>query len=197
MKGKGPQIIGLMATELNLTAPAMVWQAQRDESVALACEFGLLVGSLGKIAKDMALLTQFEVAELIDVQAGSAPAQDLAAARMVVLVAAQRVPQRVASMLAGMGQEHERGLSNWQAGLAEWPAMLASTQSATRAIVLLLSGLKVDRQRMRDNLESQRSLLSSRQAAAWYRPELVEHAAGLARAELQLLSEMHKSASGQ
>ena len=56
----------LMAQDLSLRTPVASWHAQRDEWVALGCELGLLAGSLGKIAKDIALMSQFEVAEVAE-----------------------------------------------------------------------------------------------------------------------------------
>ena len=42
-------------------------------------------------------------------------------ASMVAIAASQRVPQRVAALLAVMPQEHERAAGAWQAELAAWP----------------------------------------------------------------------------
>ena len=56
----------MMADDLGLTRPAACWHNQRDEWVALGCELGLLAGSLGKIARDVVLMSQFEVAELAE-----------------------------------------------------------------------------------------------------------------------------------
>ena len=51
----GPEVVSLMATDLGLRAPGFAWHTQRDEWVALACELGLLLGSLGKITGDISL----------------------------------------------------------------------------------------------------------------------------------------------
>jgi hypothetical protein len=55
-----------MAADLKLKALHLPWHTQRDEWVALGCELGLLVGSLGKIAKDISLMGQYEVGELAE-----------------------------------------------------------------------------------------------------------------------------------
>ena len=47
MQGKGAQVTALMARDLGLGQPIASWHNQRDEWVALGCELGLLVGSLG------------------------------------------------------------------------------------------------------------------------------------------------------
>ncbi|MFS2056217.1 lyase family protein, partial [Variovorax sp. CT11-76] len=65
----GPQagaVRARMAKELGLADPGATWHTQRDEWVALGCELGLLTGSLGKIAVDVSLLGQYEVAEVAE-----------------------------------------------------------------------------------------------------------------------------------
>ena len=148
-----------MATDLGLRAPGFAWHTQRDEWVALACELGLLVGSLGKIARDISLLGPHEVGELPEPAepdcGGSSvmPHKHNAMACMVALAAAQRAPQRVAALLATLPQEHGRALGNWQAELAEWPGLLISAHGSARAMAQALPGLKVDTRRMRANLD--------------------------------------------
>ena len=69
-----------------------------------------MVGSLGKIAGDIALLGQYEVAEVAEPsepgRGGSSamPHKRNPVASMVALAAAQRAPQRVAALLAAMPQ---------------------------------------------------------------------------------------------
>ena len=73
---------------------------------------GLLAGSLGKIAKDLVLISQFGVAEVAEavepgrVGPATMPYKHNPVACMVVIAAAQRAPQRVAVLLAAMQQEH-------------------------------------------------------------------------------------------
>src|SRR5262249_40649558 len=56
----------LLAEELGLRPAEMPWHAHRDRLVEVAATLGLLVGSLGKMARDIALLTQSEVAEVAE-----------------------------------------------------------------------------------------------------------------------------------
>ncbi len=194
MGSKGPQIIEHMALDLQLKAPAFAWHTQRDEWLALGCELGLLVGSLGKIAKDIALMGQYEVAEVAEPsepgRGGSSamPHKRNPVAAMVTLAAAQRAPQRIAAMLAAMPQEHERALGNWQAELAEWPGLLMSAHGAARAMAQALPGLQVDTKRMLANLETLRAVLPQDAADEWFSPALAGHAAELARAQAGALA---------
>ena len=189
MKGKGPQITAVMAADLKLKAAAFPWHTQRDEWVALGCELGLLVGSLGKIAKDISLMGQYEVGELAEPtepgRGGSSamPHQRNPVACMVALAASARAPQRVAALLATMPQEHERALGNWQAELAEWPGLLMSAHGSVRAMAQALPGLQVDTKRMRANLDTLRAELPAEAADEWFTPELAKQAGGLAHAQ--------------
>jgi 3-carboxy-cis,cis-muconate cycloisomerase len=189
MNGKGPQIMAHMAADLKLKPSAFAWHTQRDEWVALGCELGLLVGSLGKIAKDISLMGQYEVGELAEPaepgRGGSSamPHKRNPVACMVALAAAQRAPQRVAALLATMAQEHERALGNWQAELAEWPGLLMSAHGSVRAMAQALPGLQVDTQRMSANLEALRSVLPADAADEWFNLALARHASTLAHAQ--------------
>ena len=130
MKGKGARVSALTAQDLGLTLVPMSWHTQRDEWVALGCELGLLTGSLGKIAKDIVLMSQFEVGEVMEaVEPGrggppNMPHKHNPVASMVAIAASQSVPQRVAALLAVMPQEHGRTAGAWQAELAEWPQLV-------------------------------------------------------------------------
>lgn len=195
----GPQLVALMAAELQLKAPAFAWHTQRDEWVALGCELGLLVGSLGKIAKDLALMSQHEVAELGEPLAGgradpstSLPHEHQQLDCMVALAASARTPQRVAALLAAMPQEHERALGNWQAELAEWPALLMSAHGAARAMAHALTTLRVDTQRMRANLDALRAGLAPKVADEWFSPRLTQQAAELTRTQMLALAALRQ-----
>ncbi|RYX91387.1 MAG: 3-carboxy-cis,cis-muconate cycloisomerase [Comamonadaceae bacterium] len=193
LQGKGPQVIADMAAELQLKAPAFEWHTHRDEWLALGCELGLLTGSLGKMARDISLMGQYEVAEVAEpAEAGrggssAMPHKRNPVACMVALAAAQRAPQRVAGLLAAMPQEHERALGNWQAELAEWPGLVMSAHGSARAMALALPGLQVDTKRMRGNLDALRAVLPQEAADEWFNPELALHSSQLANAQADAL----------
>jgi 3-carboxy-cis,cis-muconate cycloisomerase len=199
MRALGPQVIAHMADDLQLKAPLATWHTQRDEWVALGCELGLMVGSLGKIAKDISLMGQYEVNEVAEPsEAGRGGSSAMAHKRnpvacMVALAAAQRAPQRVAALLATMPQEHERALGNWQAELAEWPGLLMSAHGSVRAMAQALPGLQVDTARMLANLQALRAVLPAEAAEEWFSPALALQAAELTRAQLRALQESSPS----
>jgi 3-carboxy-cis,cis-muconate cycloisomerase len=172
MGDKGAAVAQHMAADLQLSWPQGAWHTQRDEVVTLACQVGVLCGALGKVAKDISLMSQAEVGELNepsgDGRGGSSamPHKRNPVACMVALAAALRAPQRVAALLAAMVQEHERGLGNWQAELAETAGLYLSAHGAVKALAdAALAGLEVHPQRMRANIDSLRGLVFAEAAA--------------------------------
>ena len=193
MKGQGAAVRQRMAKELGLGDPGATWHTQRDEWVALGCELGLVTGSLGKIAVDIALLGQYEVGEVAEPsepgRGGSSamPHKRNPVASMVAIAAAHRAPQRVAALLGAMPQQHERALGAWQAELAEWPQLLMSAHGSVRAMAGALPGLQVDAARMRANIDRLRAELPRDAADEWFDPALAHNAGQTALAEVKAL----------
>ncbi|UVH59849.1 3-carboxy-cis,cis-muconate cycloisomerase [Variovorax paradoxus] len=193
MKGQGAAVRKRMAKELGLGDPGATWHTQRDEWVALGCELGLITGSLGKIAVDIALLGQYEVVEVAEPsepgRGGSSamPHKRNPVASMVAIAAAHRAPQRVAALLGAMPQQHERALGAWQAELAEWPQLLMSAHGSVRAMAGALPGLQVDAARMRANIDRLRAELPRDAADEWFDPALAHNAGQTALAEVKAL----------
>jgi 3-carboxy-cis,cis-muconate cycloisomerase len=193
MQGHGAQVSAWVADELGLAAPFAPWHTQRDEWVALCCELGLMTGSLGKLGKDIALLSQFEVAEVAEpYESGRGGSSDMEhkrnpVASMVALAAAQRVPQRVAAMLTTMPQEHERALGAWQAEMAECSQLFVAAQAAVRAMAGVLPGLQVDTQRMAHNIAQVARGQTGATSARWFDTALAGQAGVQARSYRQAL----------
>lgn len=156
---QGLAVADAVADELGLQAPDIPWHAQRDRVAEVATVLGLLVGTLGKLARDLALLAQSEVAEARepgDPQRGGSstmPQKRNPVGAAVALAAAQRVPALVATLLAAMPQEHERGLGGWQAEWETLPEMFLLAAGALRRMREAMEGLEVDTERMRANLD--------------------------------------------
>ena len=173
MGERGPAVVANAARRLGLAAPLAAWHTQRDEWVRLGLEVAVLSGSLGKIAADLALMAQGEVGELAEPSGGgrgassAMPHKRNPVSSMIALAAATRTPQRAAALLAAMGQQHERGLGNWQAELAEWPALFISAHGALAALAEAFSGLQVDAGRMRANIDALHGLVFAEAASIW------------------------------
>jgi 3-carboxy-cis,cis-muconate cycloisomerase len=173
MGERGPAVVARMAQALGLKTPAATWHTQRDEWVRLGLEVALLTGSLGKIAADLALMAQGEVGELAEPSGGgrggssAMPHKRNPVSSMIALAAARRTPQHAAALLACMDQQHERGLGNWQAELAEWPQLFLSAHGALGALNEAFAGLAVDHERMLANIHALHGLVFAEAASSY------------------------------
>jgi 3-carboxy-cis,cis-muconate cycloisomerase len=157
--------VSLLAEELQLRPAEMPWHAHRDRLVEVAVTLGLLVGSLGKMARDIALMTQSEIAEVAEPSApgrggsSSMPQKRNPVGCATVLAAATRIPALVSVLLSAMTQEHERGLGGWQAEWETVPEVFLLTSGALSQMRQVMTGLRVDSERMRANLDATRGLI--------------------------------------
>ena len=130
-----------------------------------AAALGLLVGTLGKMARDISLLMQTEVAEAFEPagqgRGGSStmPHKRNPIACAVALAAATRVPNLVATLLAAMPQEQERGLGGWHAEWETLPEIFLLASGALHHMADAIAGLTLDTERMRANIEATRGLV--------------------------------------
>jgi 3-carboxy-cis,cis-muconate cycloisomerase len=148
-----------MGAELGLTVPEAPWHAQRDRLAEVAASLAVLVGSCGKIARDITLLMQTEIAEAFEPAApgrgGSStmPQKRNPVAATMALAAATIVPNLAATLFSAQVGEHERATGAWQAEWSTFPALLLVVSGAVRAIAEIAEGLDVDAERMRCNLD--------------------------------------------
>jgi 3-carboxy-cis,cis-muconate cycloisomerase len=162
---RGLDVAAALAADLGLALPAVPWHGARDRIAEAAALLGLLVGTLGKIARDVSLCMQTEVAELFEPtgegRGGSStmPHKRNPMASATILAAAARAPGLVATGLGAMVQEHERAVGGWQAEWASLPELCRLAGGALRQCNEMLGGLQVDAARMRANLEATRGLI--------------------------------------
>lgn len=184
--------------------PSASWHTQRDTIVEFATVMGILTGSLAKMANDVTLLMQTEVAEVLEGKAvgkgGSStmPHKRNPVTTTAILANANRVPNLVATMLSAMPQEHERSAGRWH---SEWDVLndiMQLTAGAVERSLELLDNLEVDAQRMRQNLELTNGLIYAETVSLALAPklgkanahELVEKACAVAVSEHKHLKEV-------
>ncbi len=164
-----------VAAALGAAAP---WHTARIGPQALAAELGILCSTLGKIARDVALLMQTEVAEVFEPSApGKGGSSTLPHKRnpvqtVAIIAIATRTPGLVATMLAAGLQEHERGVGGWHAEWAVMRELLALAGAATLHLQTLLEGLEVDPGRMRANLDLTQGLVMAERVTFALAPSL-------------------------
>ena len=163
--GRGPQIAKLLAEELSLPLPRIPWHAQRERIAAAATTVGLLSGTLAKIAGDLALYMQTEVAELSEPpstgRGGSStmPHKQNPVASAAILASGARVPALVGTVLAGMAGEYQHSLGAWQSEWETVPEIVRLTAGQTHQLAALLPRLTVNTERMRANLDLTHGLI--------------------------------------
>jgi 3-carboxy-cis,cis-muconate cycloisomerase len=155
--GRGEAIGRRVATALGL-APGVPWHARRVGIAAIAAALGIIIGALGKFARDISLLAQNAVGEarepLIEGRGGSSA---MAHKRnptgcQVALSAALRAPGLVAGILAGLPAEAERGLGGWQAEGPALAELFILAAGAAHAMADVAEGLDIDEDAIARNL---------------------------------------------
>ena len=153
-----------MASELGLVDPGLPWHTDRGRVVELGHALARTAGSLAKMALDVALLSQAEVAEVAEPAPGGSstlPQKRNPVGSALVRACARGVAGQALVLTAALEQEQERAAGAWQ---SEWPALgeaLRFTAGATAGMAAVLEGLAVDERRMRANLDAGGGLVMS------------------------------------
>ena len=149
-----------LAAELGLEYPDAPWHTHRDRLAALVCACGVVTGSLGKMARDISLLMQTEIAEASEPagegRGGSStmPQKRNPIGCALTLAAATRVPGLAAAFLAAMVQEQERAIGGWQSEWSTVAEVIQATGLAAASMAEVTEGLTVHQERMRQNIEA-------------------------------------------
>ena len=160
--GFGPELQRGVLERLGLSAPDTSWLTARDRVAELVTLLALVTGTLAKIGKEVYNLQRPEIGELSE-----APAEGVVGSitmpqkrnpeRSEHLATLARVVRAAAGLaLEGMVGEHERDGAAWK---TEWALLPQACGAAAVALGLaadLVAGLRVDEQRMRENVDAQR-----------------------------------------
>ncbi|RXH24960.1 3-carboxy-cis,cis-muconate cycloisomerase [Bradyrhizobium nanningense] len=162
---KGLAVAQRLARELDLPLPEAPWHTHRDRIAEAASYLAILAGSCGKIARDVSLLMQTDVAEAFEPagegRGGSStmPHKRNPVAAASALGAATMAPQLAATIFAAQVQDHERSAGPWHAEWPTLPQLMLVTSGTLAAIVDIAEGLDVDTARMRSNLDATHGLI--------------------------------------
>jgi 3-carboxy-cis,cis-muconate cycloisomerase len=172
----GPRVAALLAEELGLALPVLPWHTSRLRLLELSAALAGAAAALGKIARDVTLLAQSEVAEVHEGPGGASggsgdsgnspkrggssamPHKQNPVAAIAILGCTKRVPGLLATVAAAAEQELQRAAGAWH---AEWEPMadlLRLTGSAASWAAEMLGGLAVDPARMSANLAAANGL---------------------------------------
>jgi 3-carboxy-cis,cis-muconate cycloisomerase len=178
MEGRGLQVQERLAETLGLEIPVKPWHAQRDRLATLASVYGVLSGNLGKIARDISLLSQTEIAEVMEPpgegKGGSSamPNKLNPVGCISILANVARTAPLVSTMLTAMVQDHERATGLWH---AEWETitdLVQLTGGALSRAVEIIPGLVIDESQMLINMNLTGGLIFSENVATALSPSM-------------------------
>jgi 3-carboxy-cis,cis-muconate cycloisomerase len=177
----GPRVAALLAGELGLPLPVLPWHTDRLRIVEVAASCAGAAAVLGKIARDVTLLAQSEVAEVREGESGvreggpevaevregdgpgagarrggssAMPHKRNPVAAIAILGCTRQVPGLLATLTAAAEQEHQRAAGAWHSEWEPFSGLLRLTGSAASWGAELLAGLTADPARMRANVDA-------------------------------------------
>lgn len=165
----GLAVTEALGRELDLPVPPLPWHTDRTRVAALAGPLAALAGALGKVARDVELLAQNEVAEVATGSGGGSsamPHKRNPVQAVAVVACALRTPGPVATLHAAMLHEHERAAGAWHAEWEPFSELLRVVGAATAWAAEMLEGLQVDAARMRANLDAAGDLVMAESIVA-------------------------------
>ena len=166
----GPQAMEIARRTLGLLGlgyASVPWHSSRDNIGEVASGFSLLMTTLGKMANEVFQLQKTEIGELREPGPGKAMASStmphkqnpVICQRVVVL--SRHVRYLAGTIVESMAHEHERDARClWTEWLAI-PQLCIYTGCGLRYVLDVMSGLKVNADRMLKNLYLQKSLITS------------------------------------
>ena len=156
----GMAVRAALAAELDLAEPQMSWHSERSRFVEIATALGAASAVFAKIATDIMLMMQPEVAEAFEpAAAGRGGSSTMPHKRNPVGAIAIRANHRriaglVATMLMAAEAEHERGAGGWGAEWRTIADLFTLTGGSAEHLAEMLTGLELDPVRMRANLDN-------------------------------------------
>ena len=163
----GLRVQELLCQKLGLGVPPISWHTARDGVAEVATVLGLLVGTLGKIAQEVALLQKTETAELEEgYQPGRGGSSTMPQKRNpiaceAIIGIAKIVRQDVALALDVMAPDHERATGPWHAEWEVVPELFVLSHGALSHSIGLLENLVIRPDRMARNLAFSEGLIAS------------------------------------
>lgn len=169
LDASGPRVAALLAAELGLAVPVLPWHTDRLRALDVAAALARCCAALGKIARDVTLLSQSEVGEVTVGSAGGSstmPHKRNAVPAVAVLACTRQAPGLLGTLAANAEHEYQRAAGAWHAEWEPFTALLRLTGSAAAWSAGLIAGLVVDAARMTANLASAKGLPLAEHVAA-------------------------------
>ncbi len=164
---QGLEVQTLLMVELDLGQPVIAWHTARDSIAEIGQFLALLTASCAKLALDVRLMMQTEVAEAFEpFQTGRGASSTMPQKRNPVAgnfvhACAALVRQQASVLCEAMVQDHERATGPFQMEWAAVPEIFCLAAGALAHTAGLAQGLVIDPVRMRANLDMTGGLVLS------------------------------------
>ena len=189
----GARVKALLADELGLPDPPLPWHTERLRVIDVGAAMARVTAALSKVARDVTLLAQTEVAEVTEgmqeasgaegdrAEGASAPRRGGSSAMpnknnpvaaVAILGCAKQVPGLLATLVASAEQEHQRAAGAWHAEWQPFTDILRLAGSAAAWGSDLLGNLHVDGAKMAANLAAAGGLPMAERVTAVLRSAL-------------------------
>jgi len=158
--GAGPEGLATRAAfaeELGLRDPEITWHVARDGLVEIVQTLAAIGGSLGKIAWDVMMMASSEIGEVSEPfvpgrgASSTMPQKRNPISSELMFAAARLLRDKASSMLDAMMQDFERATGPWHLEWATLPEAFLLLSSSLYQAEFMLTGLKVDVDKMRTN----------------------------------------------
>ena len=191
----GIRVKAMLADELQLADPPVPWHTERLRIIDVGAAMARVTAALSKIARDVTLLAQTEVAEVAEGGGGpdgggrsggaaprrggssAMPNKSNPVAAVAILGCAKQAPGLLATLVASAEQEHQRAAGAWHAEWQPFGQLLQIAASAASWGGELLANLEVDTGKMAANLTAAGGLPLAERVSA-----LLRNAIGAAEA---------------
>jgi 3-carboxy-cis,cis-muconate cycloisomerase len=174
----GVEVQRALLEELGLGVPVIAWHTARDGLAEYVCLLGLLAGTVGKIANEVVALQKTETLELEEPWAtgrgrsSTMPHKRNPMTSQAIVANTKLVRGLVPVMLDLMVQEHERDMRPWLAERGVIPEASVLLGGALESLVGVVSGLVVNADRMRENLDATRGFIVSEEVMMQLAPRI-------------------------
>jgi 3-carboxy-cis,cis-muconate cycloisomerase len=157
---EGQAVRKALAAQLKLNEPDVTWHAQRSRLFDIATTLAGLSGAAAKVATDVLLLMQTEVGEVFEPavsgKGGSStmPHKRNPVGSIAIRANHQRISALLSTIALSLAAEHERAAGGWAAEWETTRELFELAAGSTERLRDMLSGIEIDPQRMRDNLDA-------------------------------------------
>ncbi len=179
----GLRVRARMCEILGLKTPPISWHSARDTLAEVVSVLGLVAGTLGKMASEVAILQRNEIAELSEGflpdrgSSSTMPQKRNPITSEAMVAQAAFIRQQVPLLTYAMTAVHERATGEWQVEWIVLPEVGVMAVGLLKNGVSLLEHLVVDEEAMRRNLSLTGGLIVAERVMMALAPYLGRQAA--------------------